>query len=113
MNSNCYSSFATGIFKVVYGVTVESKDDKYYLSALGALEAIAEAFLPGAFLVEYFPFLWRIPSWIPGTGWQQRFLKWQTDAANLVEMPFAYASTCPRKAETTLPIPNQHFIDQR
>ena len=79
------------IFKVVYGITVKSEDDKYYETILGVLEAVSEGFFPGAFLVEYLPFLWRIPSWFPGTGWQQRFLKWQNDAKNLTNLPFAYA----------------------
>ena len=79
------------IFKVVYGITVKDEDDKYYETILGVLEAVSEGFFPGAFLVEYLPFLWRIPSWFPGTGWQQRFLKWQNDAKNLTNLPFAYA----------------------
>lgn len=41
-------------------------DDEYIKTAEVAAEGLIKAMVPGAFLVELFPFLGHLPSWLPG-----------------------------------------------
>ena len=40
------------------------------------LEA-GDAFVPGRYWVEFFPFLRFVPAWVPGAGFQKDFAKWR------------------------------------
>ena len=66
------STFAAAIVKVLYGVDVAGKDDRYIALMEKTLEA-ADAFTPGAYMVEYLPFLRYVPAWVPGAGFQRFF----------------------------------------
>ncbi|TCD64488.1 hypothetical protein EIP91_004049 [Steccherinum ochraceum] len=56
------------IFSVSYGGHLSGVDDEYVLAAQVAMEGISKAAIPGAYLVDYFPILRHIPSWVPGTS---------------------------------------------
>ena len=65
---------------------------RHYVDILNASESgIAEAFTPGAYLVEFFPWLQYIPAWMPGTHWQQKLVGWRTQAAAICEDPYQAA----------------------
>ena len=67
-------------------------DIPHYIEVLSRLEsAIAEAFQPGAFLVEFVPWLRYVPGWLPGTAWQQRVFRWKGQLDTLVEEPYRAA----------------------
>ena len=55
------------------------------------MEGVAEGLTPGAFLVEYFPFLRHVPAWLPGAGFQTRLKRWRDASHAMVDMPFAKA----------------------
>ena len=56
------------ILLVVYGKKISGMDNEYVLYAQKAGESFSQALAPGAYWVEFFPFLRHIPSWFPGTS---------------------------------------------
>ncbi|KZT23374.1 cytochrome P450 [Neolentinus lepideus HHB14362 ss-1] len=59
------------IMATVYNYDVTSKDDHYVVIAEHALGFLAKCLLPGAFLVNYLPFLQHLPDWLPGMGFKR------------------------------------------
>ncbi|KAH9888083.1 cytochrome P450 [Cubamyces lactineus] len=86
------SSFCKILLNVMYGLRFDRADIPSYIEVLSRLEsAIAEAFQPGAFLVEFVPWLRYVPGWLPGTAWQQRVFRWKGKLDTLVEEPYRAA----------------------
>ncbi|KAF8878783.1 cytochrome P450 [Infundibulicybe gibba] len=68
---------ATGvIMKMAYGYTV-LEDDPFISVAEEAAKISGWATAPGRWLVDYFPIVRFIPSWLPGTGWKQQGESWR------------------------------------
>lgn len=80
---------ASTIFKIVYGIDIENMDDPHAKLAEMSMEGLAVAVVPGAYWVEYFPFLRHIPSWLPGAKFQQIIKKYKPFVEGLVEKPYA------------------------
>ena len=76
--------------KVSYGIDVMEENDPYVDAAEEAVRSASEGLVPGKFLVEFFPFLRHIPSWIPGASSQRLFQKWQAAGERLKNFPFEY-----------------------
>ncbi len=70
------STFTSAIVKILYGLDVAEKNDKYIAMMARALEG-GEAFVPGKYYVEFLPFLRHIPAWVPGAGFQKDFARWR------------------------------------
>lgn len=51
----------------------------------------SQAFVPGKWAVDIFPILRYVPSWFPGTGWQQTAKLWNKTVTDVINIPFAYA----------------------
>ncbi|KAJ3476484.1 hypothetical protein NLI96_g11119 [Meripilus lineatus] len=56
---------------VVYGIQVRDMNADYVVNARTALEGFVRSGEPGAFWVEFFPFLRFIPSWVPGATFKR------------------------------------------
>ncbi|THH28546.1 hypothetical protein EUX98_g5640 [Antrodiella citrinella] len=56
----------SSLFAITYGKSIPSMDDEIVIAAERAMEGLSIITTPGAFWVEYFPFLRHIPSWVPG-----------------------------------------------
>ncbi|KAI0659815.1 CyP450 monooxygenase [Cubamyces menziesii] len=83
------STYCKILLNVMYGLRFDHADIPCYIDVLSCLEsAIAEAFLPGAFLVEFVPWLKYAPGWLPGAGWQQKVFKWRRLLDALVDGPY-------------------------
>ncbi|KAH8094927.1 cytochrome P450 [Cristinia sonorae] len=54
------------IVRIVYGKRVENLGDDFITLAHKAVEGLVLALVPGAYWVEYLPFLRHLPSWLPG-----------------------------------------------
>ena len=67
------SSYIAKMIKISYGVKIEHTDDLYVSRLEQVLEAIADAFTPGKYLVEILPVLRFVPGWVPGAGFQKTF----------------------------------------
>ncbi len=59
------------IMDVSYGVRVLEKGDPYILTAEEAFSSLNAATVPGTYLVDLFPILKHIPSWLPGAGFKR------------------------------------------
>ena len=54
------------------------------------MSSIAEAGIPGTFLVDFFLILKHIPSWFPGAGFKKRAASVKVLILSLAEKPFRY-----------------------
>jgi hypothetical protein len=70
------SAFAATIMNVAYGIKVKDSDDPYILNAEEALYGLAEAGIPGTFLVDFLPFLKYVPNWFPGATFKRKADRW-------------------------------------
>ena len=85
------SAFGSSILKVVYGIEVAERGDAIIEVIDLSMEGVAEGLTPGAFLVEYLPFLRHVPGWFPGAGFQKKLRRWRDASHAMVDIPFARA----------------------
>ena len=52
----------------MYGLQIQTMQDKYVLLSRKAVEGISIARVAGAFWVEHFPILQYLPAWFPGSS---------------------------------------------
>ncbi|KIJ13210.1 hypothetical protein PAXINDRAFT_13960 [Paxillus involutus ATCC 200175] len=79
------------ILKVTYGWTVADKDD-YLVSLMEQSFAMAvEIMTPGRRLVDVFPLLRFIPSWLPGAGFKRKAAVWREQLSEVTGKPYAWA----------------------
>ena len=76
--------------KIGYGITVQESDDPYVSIAEEALKGVAEAGIPGSFLVDLLPILKYVPSWFPGAGFQRKAARWREAINTMAEKPFRH-----------------------
>ncbi|KIJ32833.1 hypothetical protein M422DRAFT_265316 [Sphaerobolus stellatus SS14] len=86
-------SFAEIIMEVVYGYKVTPMDDLYIKITERAVTALLEATKPGKFLVDTFPLLQYIPSWVPGAGFKKLAEQWRVATMAMVEDPFDWTKS--------------------
>ncbi|XP_006456136.1 hypothetical protein AGABI2DRAFT_227934 [Agaricus bisporus var. bisporus H97] len=79
---------ASVIMGVVYGIDVSPKDDRYISVAEIALDGMARAANPGAFMVDIIPSLKYVPSWMPGAGFQSKARFWRNAVMEMRDAPF-------------------------
>ena len=86
------STFATSVLKTVYGIDVAERGDRIIEVIDTAMEGVSVGLTPGAFLVEYLPFLRHVPEWLPGAGFQKKLRRWRDASHEMVEMAQSCAS---------------------
>ncbi|KAH0358314.1 putative cytochrome P450, partial [Aureobasidium melanogenum] len=80
------------ILKVVYDYTIEPfKNDPLVHLVDEAMEQFSEATVPGRWMVDIFPFLSNVPSWVPGTGFQKTAAAWKQTLLDVANVPYDYA----------------------
>ncbi|KAI9456445.1 cytochrome P450 [Boletus coccyginus] len=79
---------AAVIMNVIYGIVISPKGDRYIDIAEKALEGMAKAAAPGAFLVDVFPWLKHVPDWLPGAGFQKKAANWKKYVLEMRDAPF-------------------------
>jgi hypothetical protein len=77
---------------VAYGIHVKNSDDPHISNAEEALNGIAEAGIPGAFLVDLMPILKYVPAWFPGARFKRKASHWSKVNAEVVEKPFRFVA---------------------
>ncbi|KAK7052946.1 hypothetical protein VNI00_004266 [Paramarasmius palmivorus] len=73
---------------IAYGIKVKSESDPWVALAEEAIGPLMRATVPGAFLVDTFPFLKYIPSWFPGAGFKRQAREWRKLTMRLKNEPF-------------------------
>ena len=76
--------------KIGYGIAVEESDDPYISIAEEVLNGISEVAIPGSFLVDLFPILKYVPSWLPGAGFQKKAARWKEGIHIMADKPFCH-----------------------
>lgn len=87
------SNASQTIMKVTYGLDVSPKNDRYIIIAEKALDAMAKAVTPGAFLVDIIPALRHVPAWMPGAGFQRKAREWKKVVLEMRDAPFLAVQT--------------------
>ncbi|GKT42927.1 O-methylsterigmatocystin oxidoreductase [Colletotrichum spaethianum] len=79
------------ILKITYGYTAESfKQDPLIEMIDEMMDNFGKGAVPGAFLVDIFPFLRYLPDWLPGTGFKQTAKQWRAQFHETRDKPFAF-----------------------
>ncbi|KAG1832830.1 cytochrome P450 [Suillus variegatus] len=82
---------ASSILSIVYDYEVKAKDDTILHVIERYLEVIVEMLTPGnTVAIETFPFLLRLPSWLPGATFKRASVKCLNAAHDVKELPFQY-----------------------
>ena len=84
------STFAASVLKIVYGIHAEDVNNRYLKLAEESMDPIANALVPGKFLVEHLPILKHVPSWFPGAGWKGLFIRWRDSRYRAKTLPLEY-----------------------
>ncbi|THV02863.1 cytochrome P450 [Dendrothele bispora CBS 962.96] len=79
---------ASTIMNVTYGIEISDQDDHYIVVAETALEGMAKAAHPGAFLVDIFPILKYVPDWFPLAGFKKKAKHWRKYVMEMKNAPF-------------------------
>ena len=74
---------------MTYSINVRPYDDPYIKLAEEAVGAIAELFIPGAFLVDVIPILKYVPEWFPGAKFQIKAAMMRKHATIMRNMTFS------------------------
>ncbi|TCD69243.1 hypothetical protein EIP91_008346 [Steccherinum ochraceum] len=81
-------AFVAIILQVVYGKKINSLDDDYLRLVNKSMEGLSQQKVPGAFWVEYFPYLKHIPSWVPGARFKQIAEYYKPYVESMINQPF-------------------------
>ncbi|KAK7441384.1 hypothetical protein VKT23_016632 [Stygiomarasmius scandens] len=87
-NSHFQRHSGTIILRVTYGITSEEDQDFYVKLVHRAIEPFHQAFNHGTYLVDYFPLLKYVPSWLPGAGFKRKAKVWSQYAFDLKDKPW-------------------------
>lgn len=74
---------------MTYGIKVCPYNEPYIKLAEKVLEAIAEFFIPGAFLVDVIPISKYVPEWFPDARFQSKAAMMRKDSAIIRNATFA------------------------
>ncbi|EIW76051.1 cytochrome P450 [Coniophora puteana RWD-64-598 SS2] len=81
---------ASVIMNVIYGIQIAPQNDRYIDIAEEALDGMAKAAAPGAFLVDILPALKHVPAWMPGAGFQTKAAAWKRAVLEMRDAPFRH-----------------------
>jgi len=81
--------FSAGtIMKITYGHTVRSTDELYVRLAEEAGMGTVTGGSPGSVLVDFFPALRHIPTWMPGAGFKRHALRTRVKVRTMHDTPY-------------------------
>ncbi|GJE96516.1 cytochrome P450 [Phanerochaete sordida] len=81
-----YMAGAT-VIDVIYGVEAKPGDWKLDLADRG-MRAASEVINAGVFLVDLYPPLKHLPSWMPGAGFKRQAAKWKVAVDEMFDVPY-------------------------
>lgn len=81
----------TSILSITYGIEDRNELESHITLVEEGAERLAVAGSPGAFLVDFLPWLKYVPKWFPGAGFQHTAEENRWYAQRMLEVPFATA----------------------
>ncbi|KAF8872233.1 cytochrome P450 [Infundibulicybe gibba] len=85
---NFMITLVASIMDIAYGIKVEDTNDPYITIAEEGLAGLAEAGVPGTFLVDLIPMLNYVPAWMPGAGFRRKAAYWKSVNRQLTDKPW-------------------------
>ncbi|KAI0683658.1 cytochrome P450 [Cerioporus squamosus] len=95
-----FASCATTV-RTVYGITMSGNDDEYLALIERAIHALKSSLEPGQYLVEIFPWLRRLPQWLPGAGFLRDAAEWEGAIEDARRVPFERALEDIRRGQSS------------
>ncbi|KAI0705960.1 cytochrome P450 [Cerioporus squamosus] len=81
--------WSTGmIMEITYGHRIQSMEDQYVKLAHEATEATVLAGSPGSMLVDFFPVLKNLPTWMPGAGFKRNAFRIRGLVRAMMDTPY-------------------------
>ena len=78
------------ILKMSHGYDIREDNDLVVSVVDTATEQFSLATSPGAFLVDVFPVLRYMPSWLPGAGFQRKAIEWKRVIDQMADIPHEF-----------------------
>ncbi|PCH41346.1 cytochrome P450 [Wolfiporia cocos MD-104 SS10] len=78
------------ILKMAYGYQVKHGQDELVDLVDRAVDGFSITTTPGAFLVDTFPILKHVPSWMPGAGWKRKARDWAAELQKMYDAPYEF-----------------------
>ncbi|KAG2148122.1 cytochrome P450 [Suillus clintonianus] len=78
------------ILRISYGYEVKENGDPFVDLAGRALDQFSRATHPGAFMVDFMPFLAKVPEWFPGAGFKRQAREWHETVEEMVSAPYQF-----------------------
>ncbi|KAG6853829.1 hypothetical protein C0991_000943 [Blastosporella zonata] len=76
--------------QLTYGYEVQEGEDPFVALIEGANDNFSAATVPGAFPVDFFPAMQKLPEWLPGMGFLALARKWAQATKEMIEVPYSY-----------------------
>ncbi|KAF9522935.1 cytochrome P450 [Crepidotus variabilis] len=78
------------ILQLTYGYKVKDGQDEFVDLIEKNNDNFSTALVPGAFLVDVFPWLKYMPEWLPGTGFLKSARQWRKTIEATADVPYTY-----------------------
>ncbi|KAG9110051.1 hypothetical protein FRC07_008236 [Ceratobasidium sp. 392] len=85
-----YRTIAATLLRSVYGYHLETLNDPFVIGAKTAIDNLARAAMSTNFLVNAFPALSYVPSWLPWTSWKQTARGFREQKNNIMDDTFGW-----------------------
>ncbi|KAL1745589.1 cytochrome P450 [Schizophyllum fasciatum] len=89
LEEHCHTFAGDLILRMTYGYFSKGYDPMIKM-AEEITDGVSDFGAPGKWMVDIFPWLRLIPSWVPGTGWQQVVKERRDDLRKLVNEPYEW-----------------------
>ncbi|CAE6461632.1 unnamed protein product [Rhizoctonia solani] len=85
-----YFAIGSSSLQLAYGYTPQENTDAYFRAAEEVDDHAGRAAMITNFYVNVFPFLNRIPEWVPGTGWKRTVREWKKQKDYALDAPYRW-----------------------
>ncbi|CAE6456107.1 unnamed protein product [Rhizoctonia solani] len=79
------------IMRIAYGYQVRDPDDPFVTVSDEAIASMSTTGVAGRYLVDSYPFLRFLPTWLPGMGFKLKAQEWSRLPYRMIEEPYRWA----------------------
>lgn len=78
-----FTALSGTLLRSIYGYHINGASDPYLGEAIQLAYNLSQASMPTNFLVNIFPSLRYVPTWLPGAGWKRVASQWREQNNNI------------------------------